>query len=65
MTDAEIDAWIDHHGVYHPEAIALIGPSRYGGGLGEETERRMLLRRALSGDRNRLYGMTAATGRGF
>jgi hypothetical protein len=72
MTEDEITAWIDQRGVYHPEAIALIGGSRYGGGIGEESERRVLLRRALRNNGALVYGsgnkspeeMTASAARG-
>jgi hypothetical protein len=36
-TDAEITAWIDKHGVYSPDAIALIGGSMSGGWRGRES----------------------------
>src|SRR5580700_10878810 len=72
MTNDEITRWIDQHGVYHAKAVALIGGSRYGGGVGEVTERRVLLRRALKDNGSLLYGsgnlspeaMTAAAARG-
>jgi hypothetical protein len=52
-TDAEIEAWIDRHGVYHPEAIALIGGSMFGGGIGERSSRRNELRATLKRMANR------------
>ena len=56
MNDEEITRWIDKHGVYSAEAIALISGSRYGGGIGEVSERRVLLRRALKDNGPLLYG---------